>query len=217
MKNQYKVLMVVLSPLLLVLLLTPVTVEAANVELVQSSSENCHINLDGKIEDDDAQKIVDLMEDNKCLGEITSLTVNSGGGSQKGGQYIQEAIEFYKLDTKVDPLGTAVSAGFTILMSGEKITISHSSLVGHHSPWIPEGVYNSHFFKRQMAGLPTVPPFGHMLEGQKMIVEAIAGDIEIIPAWLIVKYIVEIEGSVYWLTPLDKLKLHKEGFITLIK
>lgn len=219
MKNQYKVLMVVLSPLLLLMLLTPTTVEAANIERVKfEDSNDCYINLDGDIKDSDAKEIVTLMENDDCVGKTTTLVVNSTGGSQKGGKYVQDAIEFYKLNTKVNPKGIAVSAGFTILMSGEEVTISDSSRIGHHSPWIPETTYNLFYMSRSpiQKGPKPLLPYGHMLIGQQMIVDAIADDIDIVPAWLIVKYAVEIEGSVYWLTPVDKLKLHKEGFVTLL-
>ena len=50
-----------------------------------------------------------------------------------------------------------------------------------------------------------------------MIVDSIEQDLETIPAWLIVKYITKIQGEVYWLSAVDKLKLHKEGYIRLLK
>ena len=207
--------MIVVFVILVVSVLLAPIVSAAEFERgTFTDSTGCYIKMTGEIKDEDAQMIVNLMEDDTCAtGKTTALEITSGGGSAKGGRHVADVIKFYGLNTMVAAKeGMAVSAGFSILMSGKEVYIYENAMIGHHSPWIPEFSYNSFY-----VGKKPVAPYTHNLHGQKMIVDSIEQDIGTVPAWLIVKYITKIQGEVYWLTPVDLLKLHKEGWIKLLK
>ncbi len=207
-------MLVVFVILVVSVLLAPI-VNAADVKQHQfENSSDCYIDLSGEIKDEDAQKVINIMEANACpTGNITALMVTSGGGSQKGGRYVASVIKHYSLNTMVSRKeGLAVSAAFTILMSGTEIYVYEGAKIGHHSPWIPEFQYNAFY-----VGKKPIAPYKHNVLGQKMIVNSIKEDLEIIPDWLIVKYITRIQGEVYWLTPVDLMKLSKEGYIKILK
>lgn len=207
-------MIVVFTILVVSVVLAPI-VNAAEIKQQQfNDNPGCYIDMTGEIKDTDAQKIVDIMEANACpTGDITVLQITSGGGSANGGRYVADVIKHYGLNTMVAKKeGMAVSAGFSILMSGEEVFIYEGAKIGHHSPWIPEFEYNAFY-----VGKKPLPPYDHNVYGQKMIVDSIEQDLESVPAWLIVKYITKIQGEVYWLTPVDLLKLHKQGYIKLLK
>ena len=209
-----KKIVIVFTILVVSVVLAPI-VNAADIKQMQfKDSPGCYIDMRGEIKDTDAQEIVNLIEARNCpTGETNMLMITSGGGSAQGGTDVADVIKFYGLDTMVSEVdGLAVSAGFSILMSGKTVFIYENARIGHHSPWIPEFEYNAFY-----VGKKPLPPYDHNVYGQKMIVDSIEQDLETIPAWLIVKYITKIQGEVYWLSAVDKLKLHKEGYIRLLK
>ncbi len=207
-------ILIVLTILIVSVLLTPI-VNAAEIKQRQfNNSSGCYIEMTGQVKETDTQKIINIMEQNACPdGDIGFLQIHSNGGSANGGRNVAGVIKHYGLSTMVSSKeGVAVSAGFSILMAGKEVFVYEDSKIGHHAPWIPEFSYNSHY-----VGKKPVAPYIHNLSGQKLIVDSINQDLETIPPWLIVKYITKIEGEVYWLTPVDKLKLYREGYIKLLK
>jgi len=82
------------------------------------------------MEDGHVDTLIDLLRNNPG---ITTLVLDTGGGSVWAGDRMAEVVIDFELDTRVD--GECISACVTVLLGGETRSMSRGSRIGFHQLW----------------------------------------------------------------------------------
>jgi len=189
---------------------------AAEVQVFDTKP--CQMSIVGDIVKGDSDKMLKLLKKGcKDEGKVSDLYIDSLGGSASESEQMVSYIKAYKLRTIVDKGDKALSAGFTLLMSGRKIFIMQGSYVGTHAVWFPKQDYNDIYLLDEDDEIKK--PYYHLDLGIKSVTDIIEFDRDKLglPGWLIVKYITKVDGDMYHLTYEDVIRLEAEGKITYVQ
>tara|TARA_R110000823_G_scaffold2934_3_gene11658 strand:+ start:625 stop:1257 length:633 start_codon:yes stop_codon:yes gene_type:complete len=176
-----------------------------------AKSDNCYLTFSGGVEKGDADKVFNSFLYNCDGGRVESINIDSIGGNFTEGARVSDVIREMGLNTAVYSGKAALSAAFSILMAGSEVSIYSGARTGHHAPWVEKKQYNE-LYKDST----DTTPVDHFNLGEYFMAKAIKEDMLDIPAWLIIKYITNLEGSMYYLTLSDLIKLDREGYVKYI-
>lgn len=99
-------------------------------EVLVFDTENAPEGTSDDIEEADLDALLALLRANP---QITTLELNSAGGSLWAGDRMAEVVIDFELDTHVN--GECISSCVTILLGGARRTMSRGSRIGFHQVW----------------------------------------------------------------------------------
>jgi hypothetical protein len=103
--------------------------------------------------EDDVAALIALLRANP---QVTTLALNSGGGSVWAGDRMAEVVIDFELDTHVN--GECISACVTVFLGGARRTMSRGSRIGFHQiSWAPDSIRR--FYESEREGERWDTPF----------------------------------------------------------